>query len=455
MTVVVRESAEKPCLAVRRCDVAVVGGGLAGLAATIHLRRAGLEVVCIEPERFPHERVGESLDWSCPSLLAEIGLPRERLVGESVATWKRHIRLVYPDRPASKSAPPDWWNAPPLRFENLTLHVDRAEMDGRLYALAVELGVEFLWDRGREVVTDGERVVAVETAGGLRVEAAWFIDAGGRSARLFARRFGIRRTDYGREKVSLWAYLETPSENEGTTFYIEEPKGEYLSWIWEIPITPRRVSVGCVMEAEAVREQRRRGRTTSDILADRLARFPRFEAFLEEGPPLAVQATAYRCFVHSEVCGPNWLIAGEAAALHDALTGNGVTAAFRHASEGSRLILESLDRGSLTRRQRWVYRANLRRMGHMFNHAIESTVYEWPVRRGFGPGTSQFVYIVCAFILNALYTRCRPRRWPKMLLFGLLMRGAWAWTEGWALLGRLAACARGAAGEPRRRTAEA
>jgi len=438
-----------------RCDVAVVGGGVAGLAAAIHLCRAGLRVLCIEPEPFPHDRVGESLDWSSPSLLAEVGLSRELLVGENAATLKRNIKVVAPGKPESVGEPPEWWSAPPLRFEHVTLHVDRREMDDRLYARAVDLGVEFLWDRVREVEAEGERVVAVATADGRRVEASWFVDAGGRNARLFARKFAIRRIDYGREKVCFWGTLDTPCQNEGTTFYIAEPKGGYLSWIWEIPITPTRASLGLVMEAAAVRDERRRGRTPGDILRNRLAGFPRFEPLLAEGPALEVHATAYRCFVHANACGPNWLMAGEAAALPDALTGNGVTAAFRHASEGAQLILQSLDRGSFTARQRRVYNANVQRMGHMFNHAIEAAVYDWPIRRGLGLIAAQFFYVTCAFTLNALYTRARPRKPLAMLTFGVLMRCAWTWIEGWALVGRFAAVLRRSRGEPGRLAMEA
>jgi len=454
-----------------RCDAVVVGGGLAGLAASIHLRREGLRVVCVEPEPFPHDRVGESLDWSSPALLAEIGLPGEALLGAGVATAKHNIRVVAPGRPVSKGEPPRWWGAPPLRFEQVTLHVDRLEMDLRLYAQAVELGVEFLWDRAREVVAEGERVLAIETAGGRRLEATWFLDASGRNARLFAHRFGTPRIDYGRPKVSFWCTLETPCANEGTTFYLDAPHEEYLSWVWEIPIRSDRASIGCVLEAEAVRDARRRGRTPRQILCDRLAHFPRFQPLLDEGVEevegtaegkgevgssrFAVRATAYRSFVHARASGPNWLMMGEAAALHDALTGNGVTAAFRHASEATRLILASRERGHLTARQRRVYDANVRRMGRMFNHGIETAVYDWPIRNGLGITASQVVYTVCAFVLNALYTRFRPGgRW-SMLAFGALMQGAWAWIEGWTLLGRLAAVLRRSRAEPRRRPAEA
>jgi len=54
-------------------DVAIAGAGLGGLAASIFLRRAGLSVVCVEPDPFPRARVGESLDWSSPRLLEALG----------------------------------------------------------------------------------------------------------------------------------------------------------------------------------------------------------------------------------------------------------------------------------------------------------------------------------------------------------------------------------------------
>ena len=40
------------CMAipVSTIDVTVIGGGLAGMAASIHLSKAGLRVLCVEPE---------------------------------------------------------------------------------------------------------------------------------------------------------------------------------------------------------------------------------------------------------------------------------------------------------------------------------------------------------------------------------------------------------------------
>jgi flavin-dependent dehydrogenase len=48
-------------------DVTVIGGGLAGMAASIHLCNAGLKALCIEADLTDNDPVGESLDWSAPA----------------------------------------------------------------------------------------------------------------------------------------------------------------------------------------------------------------------------------------------------------------------------------------------------------------------------------------------------------------------------------------------------
>ena len=77
----------------RSVEVIVIGGGLAGMSAAIHLAKAGLKVICLEADVENSDPVGESLDWSAPELLKSLGFPMDRLLHEGIATWKRHVML--------------------------------------------------------------------------------------------------------------------------------------------------------------------------------------------------------------------------------------------------------------------------------------------------------------------------------------------------------------------------
>jgi hypothetical protein len=190
------------------------------------------------------------------------------------------------------------------------------------------------------------------------------------------------------------------------------------------------------MAADKLKERRRNGRSVGDVLRGELARYERFTHLVSEQPDTPISTCSYRSYVNKRVCGPNWLMVGEAASLPDPLTANGVTAAFRHAQDATEAIRASVRRGSLTKRQQQVYTANVCGMGHAFNHSIEKTVYEWPVRRSLNPQAAQRVYTAFSYSINAMYSKFRPQARLPMALFGLLLHLWWVWMEGWALAGR-------------------
>src|SRR5690606_14387103 len=103
----------------------------------------------------------------------------------------------------------------------------------------------------------GDRVVSCHTSSDTRVQARWYVDASG-AARCLARALAIPVSFYGRKKICLWTYFETPPLCEGTTFFLDNAN-TYLTWVWDIPISPTRTSVGCVLPADAVRAARRTG----------------------------------------------------------------------------------------------------------------------------------------------------------------------------------------------------
>ena len=129
------------------CDVTVIGGGLAGKAAALHLARAGLKVVCIEPQQPVRPPVGESLDWSAPALLDALGLSSESLIASRIATWKRHVTLKMRDGCDVHYVPSTWLGGPPFYVNLATLHVERTQLDDAILKMVLSEGITFVRDR--------------------------------------------------------------------------------------------------------------------------------------------------------------------------------------------------------------------------------------------------------------------------------------------------------------------
>jgi menaquinone-9 beta-reductase len=403
----------------RESGVVVVGGGMAGRAACLHLARAGMKVTCIEPRKEIGQPVGESLDWSSPELLRALGLPMEQLVSTSVATWKRHVTLKMPSGPPEHYVPIPWLARQPFNVELRTIHVDRTRLDCELMDAAIRSGVKFVNEKVSRVESTGKRIDGIQTENGERYSAKWFIDASGLGASVFARHFKLRAILSGPPKVAMWTYFTVGESIEGTTLYMDPQAGEYLDWVWEIPVQPDVVSVGHVITGVGMKARREAGQSVEEIFRSQLEKFPRFASLLAERPMGEVNVTSFRARTHIGTAGPNWLIVGEAASMVDPITSNGVTAALRHAAEGCALILKNRDGGRLPLRARVCYSARVVYMGKFFNGGIEKLVYEPAVRNRIGLRHAGTVYISPAWGMNLVYARTRPKGIFSTALFGL------------------------------------
>jgi len=415
-------------------DVAIIGAGIAGLAASVLLRNAGLHVVCLDPHTYPQQKVGESLDWSSPGLLRRVGIDTGALIADNIATYKKKIVVCELGKTEWRATPPPVIRRSPLRFETVTLHVDRAALDARFFDHACTLGAEFIWERVTDIHTDGNRITGCVTAGGRRVEARWHIDASG-TARMLSRALNIPTIAYGPQKVCLWTYFDTPPLNDGTAFFVDNGD-RYLRWVWDIPISPRQTSVGVVISADVVRGQRQAGSSVEAILRDELLRYERFQAVLATHPVLEIESASFQPYVTTRVCGDNWFMVGEAASMPDPLTGNGVTSGIRHARHASDAILAAGSGDVIAARRRRTYSQHVFRLGHSFNAHVESTIYRHPIRWGLGLQAATYIYTFFAFFMNALHARFDPRGWVGMRVFSLLFLAARGWIGGWTLVAR-------------------
>jgi len=225
----------------------------------------------------------------------------------------------------------------------------------------------------------------------------------------------------GPRKVAIWGYFPVSTPVEGTTLYAEGTKPLYMEWVWEIPINPTTISVGYVAPGDAIKASRQQGQTVEEFFRAKLRRFPRFENLLQSAPAITPSITSFICRMYGRVAGPNWLIAGEAAAMVDPMTANGVTAALRHASEASRLIIESRHRNRIPYLAAAMYSRRVLDLARFFNRGIERVIYESPIRNHIGVLKAGDVYTVPAWSLNSIYSHLRPRGVFTTLLFGCLL----------------------------------
>jgi flavin-dependent dehydrogenase len=170
-----------------------------------------------------------------------------------------------------------------------------------------------------------------------------------------------------------------------------------------------------------IKSGRQQGLHTEDIFYAALKRFSRLDELAQTRSDQPPCITAFRCRTYQGVSGPNWLIAGEAASMVDPITSNGVTAALRHAAEASELIVRYKDRSELPRIARNLYSKRVLQMAKLFNCGVEQLVYDCTVRDSMGLEKAATIYTAAAWMMNAVYSRLRPRGILSTFLFGALL----------------------------------
>lgn len=147
-------------------DIAILGGGLAGLALSIQAAQAGYSVVLLEKERYPFHRVcGEYISMESWDFLERLGLPLSAMQLPRI----NRLQLTAPNGKMFET---------PLTLGGFG--ISRYKLDHELAIRAKDAGV---------VLLEGHKVTDVECKGDL-----FYVHAEGKSitARLAAGAFGKR-----------------------------------------------------------------------------------------------------------------------------------------------------------------------------------------------------------------------------------------------------------------------
>jgi flavin-dependent dehydrogenase len=312
-------------------DVIVAGAGPGGSTAATVLAESGVRVLVLEREHFPRFHVGESLLPASELLVTALGIEPD----PNVFLFKAGAQFVC--EASGRRQTFDFNEALPGP-QRYAWHVDRASFDTLLRDRAVEAGAEIRHGVAVEDVGfEDDRVRVI--AGGTQETARFFVDATGLD-RFLARRMDAVRPYERFGKAAVFTRFVGLGEAARQEFapgndirIIVIPDG----WLWAIPLTGDRLSVGLVSRKPGLRRER---------LDEYIAGSALFDRLLEGAEREENHLIGNYSFSNEAAIGPRYACVGDSACFIDPVFSSGVSLAIRRALLTAERLLPALESGT-------------------------------------------------------------------------------------------------------------
>ncbi len=300
-------------------DVIIVGGGLAGLTASIHLAREGLSVRLFERQGYPHHKVcGEYVSNEVEPYLQKLGVPLNTIPTKAIDTLQLSTvkgQMVE------------------LKLPLGGMGVSRFALDYLLYQRAKEVGVQVDFQTVTSVdYQDRQHVFEVAISGTGTCQATMVIGAYGKRGQLdkrFKRDFIQKKSSW----LGVKAHYEL-ADFPDKVVALHNFDGGYGG----LSKTETDAVNFCYL---ASYETFKRCKDMTEFQANVVSKNPFLASFLAKAKPLFEQplTIAQISFEPKKTVEHHILMCGDAAGLIHPLCGNGMAMAIHSAKIASELVI--------------------------------------------------------------------------------------------------------------------
>lgn len=336
------------------CDVIVIGGGPAGTTVATDLARRGRSVMLFEKGEHPRFHIGESL--------LPMNIPILQRLGVLEAVERIGVRKPAGDFPAANERGFSVFEFSRAleQVPDFAYQVKREEFDEILFRNAQQAGVTAFENTEvlhAEFAADAVEVSVREFAGDTRrVRARYLVDSSGRDT-LLGGQLKLKERDSRHRSAAVFAHFSGVERRAapygGNTSIYRFPHG----WIWLIPLTNDVTSIGAVCLPEHLK---RRSGDLETFLLDILRSVPQLHERMRTATMQGnLQATGNYSYACRELCGPRWIMTGDACAFVDPVFSSGVYLAM-HSGERAAAVVDAVLSGASERRLQRSYAREMR-----------------------------------------------------------------------------------------------